>query len=125
MYTTSRPQSRNVLKAIVNISCTFSSRAAVDEVTKNTTACSGLEHLGQRPRVSEAEKVAEVESAGEAKQQQTLATMKKRTIAESDEELRLKLEGVSGEGGTAGVEYENGKAVAMRRGVKQNMFRLI
>lgn len=50
---------------------------------------------------------------------------KKKTIAELDEELRLKLEGVSGEGGTAGVEYEGGKAVGLKRGVKENMFRII
>lgn len=50
---------------------------------------------------------------------------KKKTMAELDEELRLKLEGVSGEGGTAGVEYEGGKAVGLKRGVKENMFRII
>lgn len=51
--------------------------------------------------------------------------LKKKTMAELDEELRLKLEGVSGEGGTAGVEYEGGKAVGLKRGVKENMFRII
>ncbi|PMD16694.1 hypothetical protein NA56DRAFT_649257 [Hyaloscypha hepaticicola] len=50
---------------------------------------------------------------------------KKKTMAEIDEELRLKLEDVSGEGGTAGVEYEGGKAVGLKRGVKENMFRII
>lgn len=50
---------------------------------------------------------------------------KKKTMAELDEELRLKLEDVSGEGGTAGVEYEGGKAVGLKRGVKENMFRII
>ena len=50
---------------------------------------------------------------------------KKKTMAELDEEMRLKLEGVSGEGGTAGVEYEGGKAVGLKRGVKENMFRII
>lgn len=50
---------------------------------------------------------------------------KKKTIAELDEELKLKLEGISGEGGAAGLEYENGTAVAMKRGVRENMFRLI
>jgi hypothetical protein len=39
--------------------------------------------------------------------------------------MRLKLEGISGEGGTAGVEYERGKAVGLKRGVKDNMFRVI
>jgi hypothetical protein len=46
-------------------------------------------------------------------------------MAELDEELKLKLESISGEGGTAGLEYEDGKAVAMKRGVRENMFRLI
>lgn len=46
-------------------------------------------------------------------------------MAEMDEELRLKLEGISGDGGEAGLELEDGKPVAMKRGVKENMFRLI
>ena len=50
---------------------------------------------------------------------------KKKTMAELDEELRLKLEGISGGGGEAGLELENGRPVAMKRGVKDNMFRLI
>jgi hypothetical protein len=48
-----------------------------------------------------------------------------KTQAQQDEELRLKLEGISGEGGEAGLELENGKPVAMKRGVRENMFRLI
>ena len=43
-----------------------------------------------------------------------------KTILEQDEELRLKLEGISGEGGGAGVEYEGGKAVGLKRGVREN-----
>jgi hypothetical protein len=49
----------------------------------------------------------------------------KKTVAELDEEMRQKLEGMSGEGGVAGIELENGKPVAMKRGVRENMFRLI
>lgn len=37
----------------------------------------------------------------------------------------MKMEGHSGEGGESGVELEDGKPVAMKRGVKSNMFRLI
>ena len=48
-----------------------------------------------------------------------------KSMAQLDEELRMKLEGRSGEGGAAGLELENGKAVAMKRGVRENMFRLI
>ena len=50
---------------------------------------------------------------------------KKKTLAELDQELREKLEGLSGEGGGAGVEYEGGKAEGLKRGVKSNMFRVI
>lgn len=50
---------------------------------------------------------------------------RRKTMAELDEELRLKMEGMSGEGGSAGVEYENGKSEGLKRGVKANMFRVI
>ncbi|KAL9098305.1 MAG: hypothetical protein Q9163_006016 [Psora crenata] len=48
-----------------------------------------------------------------------------KTQAEADAELRQKLESISGDGGEAGMELENGRPVAMKRGVKNNMFRLI
>ena len=38
---------------------------------------------------------------------------RKKTIAQLDEEIRMKLEGCSGDGGVAGLELENGKPVAM------------
>ena len=37
----------------------------------------------------------------------------------------MKMDGISGEGGESGVEYEDGKPVAMKRGVRENMFRYI
>ncbi|CAH0017998.1 unnamed protein product [Clonostachys rhizophaga] len=49
----------------------------------------------------------------------------KKTIAQLDEELRLRLEGMSGDGGAAGVEYENGRAEGLKSEVKRNMFRII
>lgn len=49
----------------------------------------------------------------------------KKTMAELDAELMRKLEEMSGGGGEAGLELENGKPVAMKRGVRENMFRLI
>ncbi|KAH7388724.1 hypothetical protein BKA66DRAFT_389548, partial [Pyrenochaeta sp. MPI-SDFR-AT-0127] len=49
----------------------------------------------------------------------------KKTQAELDQELLLKLQGIAGDGGDAGVEYEDGKPVAMKRSVKNNMFRYI
>ncbi|RDW68032.1 hypothetical protein BP6252_09428 [Coleophoma cylindrospora] len=59
------------------------------------------------------------------KQSSPAAMAHKKTVAELDAELLEKLENRSGEGGVAGLEYEGGKAVAMKRGVKENMFRLI
>ncbi|KAK4618288.1 hypothetical protein CLAFUW4_12191 [Fulvia fulva] len=52
-------------------------------------------------------------------------TQSHKTIAEQDRELMEKLAGHSDEGGAAGVEYEDGKPVAQKRSVKNNMFRLI
>ncbi|KAI1456082.1 hypothetical protein F4805DRAFT_250409 [Annulohypoxylon moriforme] len=50
---------------------------------------------------------------------------KKKTMAELDTELQRKMSGLSGDGGEAGVEYENGQPVAMKRSVRENMFRYI
>ena len=50
---------------------------------------------------------------------------KKKTVAEMDKELQEKMAGHAGDGGEAGVELENGQPVAMKRGVKANMFRYI
>ncbi|KAF8987326.1 hypothetical protein BDQ17DRAFT_1548205 [Cyathus striatus] len=46
-------------------------------------------------------------------------------MLQADAELMEKLEEISGEGGVAGLELEDGKPTAMRRGVRDNMFRLI
>lgn len=49
----------------------------------------------------------------------------KKTLAQLDEEMRAAMEGMSGDGGIAGAELEGGKAVSMKRGVRDNMFRYI
>jgi hypothetical protein len=53
------------------------------------------------------------------------APTKSKTMAELDQEMRSAMEGLAGDGGEAGVELEGGKAVAMKRGVRENMFRYI
>ncbi len=50
---------------------------------------------------------------------------KKKTMAQLDEEMRQAMEGIAGDGGEAGAELEDGKPVAMKRSVKENMFRYI
>lgn len=47
------------------------------------------------------------------------------SLAEADEELRRRLEEISGEGGASGVETEDGKPTSMKRAVRNNMFRYI
>ncbi|KAF2204844.1 hypothetical protein GQ43DRAFT_428598 [Delitschia confertaspora ATCC 74209] len=49
----------------------------------------------------------------------------KKTQAELDKELELKMQGLAGDGGEAGVELEDGQPVAMKRSVRNNMFRYI
>ena len=49
----------------------------------------------------------------------------KKTQRELDEELRQRMEGISGEGGASGVEYEDGRPASMKRSVRENMFRYI
>ncbi|PSN73165.1 hypothetical protein BS50DRAFT_629230 [Corynespora cassiicola Philippines] len=50
---------------------------------------------------------------------------KKKTLAELDKELEMKMKGLAGDGGEAGVEMEDGQPVSMKRSVRNNMFRYI
>jgi hypothetical protein len=61
----------------------------------------------------------------EVEQELKESTKPRKTMAQLDEELRMKMEGRAGDGGDAGIELEDGKPVAMKRGVKDNMFRYI
>jgi hypothetical protein len=64
---------------------------------------------------------------GKERKQGTTAqpSQPKKTQAELDKELQMKMQGLSGEGGEAGIEYEDGQPVAMKRSVRNNMFRYI
>ena len=50
---------------------------------------------------------------------------RKKTVAEIDRELQERMAGHAGDGGEAGIELEDGQPVAMKRSVKNNMFRYI
>ncbi|KAJ5279178.1 hypothetical protein N7478_004550 [Penicillium angulare] len=54
-----------------------------------------------------------------------LEQKKAKPVLQADAELRERLEQMSGDGGTAGIEYEDGKPNTMKRSVRNNMFRLI
>ncbi|KAF2120582.1 hypothetical protein BDV96DRAFT_683032 [Lophiotrema nucula] len=66
---------------------------------------------------------SEGEKPTESKEQQP--EKKKKTQAELDKELEMKMMGLSGDGGEAGVELEDGQPVSMKRSVRNNMFRYI
>lgn len=62
-----------------------------------------------------------------AKKKESMEKLKKthKSMAELDEEMKQAMETMSGEGGEYGLELEGGKAVSMKRTVKENMFRYI
>lgn len=50
---------------------------------------------------------------------------KPKSQLQQDDELMQKMKGLAGDGGEAGVEYENGVPADMKRSVRNNMFRYI
>lgn len=54
-----------------------------------------------------------------------LKSEKAKSISQADEELRERLEQMSGGGGASGIEYEDGQPNTMKRSVRNNMFRYI
>ncbi|KAI0148525.1 hypothetical protein GGR57DRAFT_232728 [Xylariaceae sp. FL1272] len=79
---------------------------------------SSLVKIDRSTRESDAPKVATAPP-------DKVSTDKEKTVAQLDEELRRKMSGIAGDGGEAGIEYEDGKPVSMKRSVKNNMFRYI
>lgn len=69
----------------------------------------------------EADRKANASSSDEG----TPSSKKPKTVAEADAELALKMSGLAGDGGEAGVELEDGQPVSMKRSVRNNMFRYI
>jgi len=61
----------------------------------------------------------------EVKGSQSLSKRKAKSQAELDKELQERMAGIAGDGGEAGIELEDGQPVAMKRSVKDNMFRYI
>ena len=55
----------------------------------------------------------------------SLQEKKYQPMAEQDAKIREALEGISGEGGEAGLELEDGQPTSMKKSVKNNMFRYI
>ena len=109
----------------MNATKSFMRVAATSHISaKHALACrqfssvkNGEDKSSDTPSKDDKDLVVEAQKAAEKP--------KAKTVAEADAELMEKLAGHSDEGGAAGVEYENGKPVAQKRSVKNNMFRLI
>lgn len=86
--------------------------------TKASAATSTRHTQAEQPSKDDQQSPSQVQGAEQKSQPN-------KTQQELDDELMKKLAGISGGGGESGVEYEDGKPVAMKRGVKNNMFRLI
>lgn len=76
----------------------------------------------QRPAKEEKIKV---KNPSESSEKPVAMAQKPKTQAQLDKELQDRMAGLSGDGGEAGVELEGGQPVAMKRSVKNNMFRYI
>ncbi|KAF3797511.1 hypothetical protein GCG54_00014371 [Colletotrichum gloeosporioides] len=100
-------------------------RAAARRCSVASTAPVASAHLSTAATTHKSQNTPPSELSQRPQEMREITVKGKKTMAELDEELRLKLEGMSGEGGAAGVEYENGKAEGLKRGVKSNMFRVI
>ena len=106
-------QSKTVLKSLQTNTIRASVKTAIRYSSSNSKEAS-------KPQETNPEKA--IEEKAQQSAQQHFST---KTQAQLDEELRQKMSGISGDGGEAGVEYEDGQPVAMKKSVKHNMFRYI
>ncbi|KAF2219252.1 hypothetical protein BDZ85DRAFT_46389 [Elsinoe ampelina] len=105
------------------------SRGLTSQILKGGTraiAASVMKASASPPR--DQDQIIDAQTSQKDASQTELPPTKRKTQAELDAEMIAKIKGAYGdrdEGGAAGVEYEDGKPVAMKRGVKANMFRYI
>ena len=110
-----RPQTRHTLtRSLQPASFSRSSRHATNRLT-STSSPSASSTQSSKPASSQDKPQSSPKEPEKPEKSQ----------AELDAELRERLEAMSGGGGEAGLELEDGKPVAMKRGTKTNMFRLI
>lgn len=94
-------------------------------LSSSSPTASATNQAGANKSLASSQQAGRDESKCSEEKAKESTPVRKKTMAELDEELKLKLEGMSGDGGSAGVEYEGGKAEGLKRGVKSNMFRVI
>lgn len=143
LLTVMRPSSPHLLRSSPIPGRTLFSHSAISQIRRGTTrnwsssilakhgSTEGRNQAGREASPHEHKKNEEEQSQQiaqedlEKREESKSVGQNKKTVAEIDAEIRNKMEGRSGDGGEAGIELENGQPVAMKRSVKNNMFRYI
>lgn len=89
--------------------------ASCQSISKSITGIRRSSHQAEQATTADAQRNQQRDSKTTEISEQPTQTSTK-TQAQLDEELKLKLSALAGDGGEAGVEYEDGKPVAMKRG---------
>ncbi|RMY43944.1 hypothetical protein D0864_15722 [Hortaea werneckii] len=104
-------------RAIANRVQHFTNPSAARSARLFTTTPPGLDGLPPKDKQSK-------DTQAETSQNQGKQPQPKSQL-QQDNELMQKMKGLAGDGGEAGVEYENGVPADMKRSVRNNMFRYI
>ncbi|KAL2862265.1 uncharacterized protein BJX67DRAFT_366720 [Aspergillus lucknowensis] len=114
---------------MIKIACP-APRAAVFAKQPTLASRSILSTAQLQSNTNETNKITQNNSDGSAQTSGVLSAsdqkpQRTKTTAQADEDVRRRLEEISGEGGAAGIEYEDGIPQTMKRSVRKNMFRYI
>ncbi|KAL2115497.1 hypothetical protein VTJ04DRAFT_9752 [Mycothermus thermophilus] len=120
-----RTQAAGQLHADLSVVCSivalrpsnkFQSRGfLVTRSTRRQSSTIGADRPTARP-----ERPKQTSEVEEKKTSANQVTTAKKTQADLDAELREKMESIAGDGGASGVEYEDGRPVAMKRSIATN-----
>lgn len=113
LSSTTRTLSDNIKKGLYRISYTRQSMLTYETEDQNEIL---NKHLFESSSTSD---------SADTQSQHQQQPPKAKSVSQSDEELREKLERMSGGGGASGIECEDGKPSTMKRSVRNNMFRYI
>ncbi|KAK4221846.1 hypothetical protein QBC38DRAFT_491217 [Podospora fimiseda] len=119
-----RPVTRVTQRAPATLTCNLPALKQCRTFSISQKVCNPTEDT--KPPKTPPNPPTEVTKEGNATLNSEEKKKKKKTLQEIDEELKQKMEGISGDGGASGVEYEDGKpAGGYKRSVRENMFRYI
>lgn len=104
------------MKSTVLVRAATKSHAASRFSTSHTRCIASLNTSTKPPSKEQTKDSATADKTASSEEEHSSAGSSTKTQAQQDEELRQKLAAMSGEGGEAGIEYEDGRPVSMKRG---------